>query len=333
MSEKEPAEIIARQPAGDTFSVAPLQREVDKQLGASERRVFTLADLRRLSKMAHRALREADTDNPYTTEVMIPMRDGDYVYDMQAEPPQRVERPGEVLYGFVDGFMVTVPEGAQQEVFAAALEVYSDDVTEENHSYLVPMAVNGTNFGVRMVDAPSPVAENGVEVATQDMHDVAKEDTEQDTIHSLLNIIENDLFEEDTIATDVLEESIESLRRAGFIENLDDMTTACNYYLQMCLHNVVNVWKVNLDSVMERLDGTEPGRSTVQWVSDELIVVGVDLAQVEIEEKGKKKMSVQCTVYARSEEGCLYRSCQHDTGEHLVLFRKEDNEDDEDEAE
>jgi len=328
MDDEKLTEIVARQSAEDTFSVAPLQREADKQIGSPDRRSFTLRDLKRLSKMAHRALQEADTDNPYTTEVLINMQDGDYVYDMQVDPPQRLGLSGKVLYGFVNGFMVTVPEGAQQEVFAAAFEVYSDDVTEGTHSYLVPMAVNGTNYGVRLTDAPSPVAGNRVEVSTQRMHDIAKEDTEQDTIHSLLNIIETDLFDQDTIAVDILEESIGSLQSAGFIENLDDMVTACNYYLQMCLHDV-DPWKMNPNSIMERLDGATEldgsgkGKTMLQWVSDELIVVGIDFAQ---DEKG----SVNCAVYARSEEGFLYKSCLKDIrDEHLILFREEDTEDDE----
>ncbi len=321
MDKKEPIEIIARQPAEDTFSVLPLQREVDKQLGSSDRRLFTLSDLKRFSKMARSALDEADTDDPYTTEVLVAgMQDGDYVYDMQVEPPQRLELSGKVLYGFVNGFMVTVPEGAKQEIFAAAFESYSSDITGETHSYLVPMAVKGTNYGVRLTDAPVPVSQNRVEVSTIDMHNIDQEDTEQDKIHALLNIIETDLFDEDATTTDILEESIKSLQDAGFIEKLDDMVTACNYYFQACLHDF-EPWIVNPNGIMEQLNNAATPNSlggkssSLQWVSEELSVVGIDLSQGE---KG-----VKSTLYAYSEEGYLYRSS---TEYNYTLFREEARE-------
>ena len=325
--EKFTREIVARQSAEDIFSVNPLQNEIDKKL-RPDRRPFTLRDLKRFSKLANSALNNADTDNPYTTEVFINMHEGDYVYDMQTDPPRRVEHTGEVLYGYVNGFMVTVPTGASEEVFAAAFEKYNSDVSVGTHSYLVPMAVNNTNYGVRVADAPAPIGENRVEVSTQDMYHIDQEDVEQDTIHSLLNIIEDDLFEEDTIRIDTLEESIGSLQRAGFIKKLDDMTTACNYYLQLCLHNFYQ-WTVTPNTVMELFDRdvkfNEHGKrkTSLKWVSDELTVVGIDLHQKEGE-------SVGCTIYAQSEEGLLYRSCAQDDKESLILFREEDSDDSQD---
>ncbi len=306
----------------------PLQREVDKQLGSSDRRSFTLRDLNRFSKMARQALKEADTDDPYTTEVLVAgVQDGDFVYDMQVEPPQRLEIFGKVLYGFVNGFMVTVPEGAKQKIFAAAFEGYSNDITEGTHSYLVPMAIKGENYGVRLTDAPVPVGQNRVEVSTGDMHNIDQEDIEQDKVHALLNIIETDLFDEDAIATGILEESIKSLQDAGFVEKLDDMVTACNYYLQTCLHDF-EPWRVNPNDIMQQLNDTatpnpsDASSSSLQWVSEELTVVGIDLS-----ENGN---NVKCTLYGYSEEGYLYKSCaEYD----YTLFRVEATENDEAEDE
>lgn len=333
MSEKR-LEVFNRRQANETFSVEPVQTEIDERLTAPVHDTFSAKEIRRLGEIANKALQRTHQDDAYGAEVFVPIAVDKrlYIYDtkVKTEPgtPPRVTMEGATLYGYVREFTVDALPDNGRLALSAVFEKYDDDITEASHSYLIPMAIEGANYGVRLVDAPSPVGENDSEVPTQDMLDIDKEDIEQDTIHSLLNIIENDLFNEDTLDLEVLEDSLESLRSAGFIERLDDMTTACNYYLQKCLHDL-DPWLLQPDDVMVRIDDnghydkkTGERQGYELWVSDKLTVVGIA-----IHDSGRddKHQDIRCTVYARSDDNILYRRPAN-RDESLVLFRESDTE-------
>jgi hypothetical protein len=321
-----------RRKAADTFSIEPFQAEINERFDSSVHDSFTARELERMGNLANRALHlVGDADDPYIAEVFVTLHEGDDIYDMQTDPPQRIEGRGQILYGYINGFTVDVLPGGTKRALAAAFEEYSDDVTEHTHSYVVPLALEGSSRGVQVVDAPTPVAESGVEFGLGSLRygvkDRAREDREQAAIHSLLNIVEDDLFTDNTVDVHELEENIKSLQDTGFIEQLDDMTVACHYYLQQCLHDS-DPWKFRPQGIVECFDETKPldaetaeRKGTKQWVSEELTVVGV---VIRIDEKSSD-CNIKCDIYARSEDGMLYRhvgqnSDSDDRG--MVLYRE-----------
>jgi hypothetical protein len=322
-----------RRRADDNFSVAPLMTEIKDRFNKPVSNTFLPAELKRLHKFANQALRQqAYEDDVYGTEVFVRFDDDEaYMYDMEVDPPQRIAPEGAMPYGFVHGFKLGKLPGEDRLALSAAFEEYRDgDTSVPTHSYLVPLAVEGRGYGTRLVDAPAPVGESDVEVVTQDTLQIDKEDIEQDMMHSLLNIIENDLFDDDVLELDMLKESIEPLQKLGFIKNLDDMTTALNYYMQKCLHDQVP-WLIDVRGIMERIDDTKQydektgeRLGITKWVEEKLTVVGVALEEDEYR-------GIQCRIYATSKDDVLYRT-QFDSDEGLVLYREDDDPDEDDDT-
>jgi len=316
MSEKKPIEIIHRQRADKVFSIAPLQRKIDERLAAPVHNTFSVNELKKLGKRVHQeVLRGVHKDSVYGAEVLIPLHDDAYIYDMEANPPLRMTVEDATLYGYVNGFVVAKLPDQDKVALSVAFEEYSDDIAQQSHSYLVPMVITGTQDRVKLVDAPSPVADGDIEVATRNV----QEASEQAKTHSLLNIIENDLFDDDTLSLEVFEESIAALREAGFVEHIDDVVTACNYFVQKCLHGQ-EPWLVRPEGVMERMDDSGrfdavsgDAQGAMQWVSEELTVVGMTMSD-------DRERGIHCQIYARSDDGVLYRR-HRDDAEDLMLHR------------
>lgn len=330
MSEMKPTELPQRRRAEADFSIAPFQRVIDERFNQPAQNTFTADELKLLGSQANKAMAlQADDEDAYSKEVFVLLDDNAYIYDMQtsdeAEIPRRVALDEEVIYGYINGIKVETLPDSNRMALMAAFERYHDDITELSHSYYIPLAIEEKAFGVRLADAPTAVGESAVEVAGWGDFKAHINSAEQGTIHSLLSILEEDIFDEAIVDTEMLEESIDSLRAEGYIDDLDTMVTACNYYLQKCLHEG-DPWLIRPDTIMEELEagyyygGASKRRGVAKWVTEVLTVVGIDI-------RLKEDNGVRCVIYARSDEDILYRRQTDYEGTHTLYREEEDLED------
>lgn len=273
-----------------------------------------------LRYLSRQALNRVDPQDVYGNEVLVAMGEEDVVYikeDGQLIPVTFDEKA--VLYGYVKQVMIRSFPGDKRPAFTLALEAYDDGDTR---SYLVPVVTEGGDKITKVCDAPVPVMESDVESNAHSMGNSSVEADEEATMLSLLNIVEQDIFYDSGVRVKEMNRMVGNMLREGFIETLDDITTACNYYLQRSVHDY-DGWVVDVATVIERFNGeVEPSaaptvRTTMQWVQGVLEIAGVDFITDAHDE-------VKCILYARYEDD-LYRVGEV-ASESLVIARIEEDD-------
>lgn len=327
MSEKNPTNTTEWRRADHAFSVAPIQNVIDERRREKGRYAFSGSELMRLGLLANQAIEQQAGDDVYSREVFVSLHKGEYVYDVadghdEAVPERMFMEEDTVLYGYLNGFYADTFLYDGKVAFLADFQAHPLRMVGKSHSYLVPMAIEGSEYGVRCFDAPTPVAEDGVRVSTTKIPRSYQENNEQGLIHSLLRIAEQELFDGELVDTETIETKVNGWGKYGGVMDLGALTTACNYYFQKRIHER-DPWCVVPDRIMDRLDGVQSydpefGFNKGMWhvVTEELTVVGIDLCS-------DLQKGVHCTIYGQSSDGALFRSQRHDPGK-LLLYCQPD---------
>ncbi len=290
-----------RRAADERFSIAPLQDEIDARFAEPVFDTYTVSDLKRLRQLASTALRrQGDKNDIYDGEVFVVAQEDTPVYYVEPDGNRLPVSYGEdtTLHGYIRDFKIqTLPDyGGKQALVARVEEFFDDD--GETQSYHIPLAIEGVNRAPRLYDAPVPVAESGVEVGLDTVyeHDADQrkvESDEQDVQWSLLNIIEQDLFGIDgsVATTRQLSEQLVKLLEAGFIDDISDFASACNYYFAKCAHDNDAVYLDVHGGIMMQIDGPIGETTTPRWVEEKVELVAVDF---EVDEDQMVAMTVYC---------------------------------------
>lgn len=290
-----------RRTADDRFSIAPLQDEIDARFAEPVSDTYTISDLKRLRQFASAALRrQGDENDIYGNEVFVVAQEDNPVYYVEPDGNRLRVSYGEetTLHGYIRDFKIQkLPDyGGKQALVARVEEFFDDD--SETQSYHIPLAIEGVNRAPRLYDAPVPVAESGVEVGLDMVyeHDTDQrkaESDEQDVQWSLLNIIEQDLFDIDgsVATTRQLSEYLVQLLEAGFIDDIGDFATACNYYFAKRAHNNDAIYLDVHGGEMMLIDGPIGEITSPVWIEGIVELVAVDF---EVDEDCAVAMTVYC---------------------------------------
>lgn len=284
----------------DRFSVAPLQKEIDDRFEDPASDAYSVRELHRLRSLAVKALQLADKRDVYGAEVFVTANEDDFVFhvDPEGDQPKISFDEGATIHGYVRNFEVTtLPDYDSKKALAARVEEMFED-TAETQSYLVPLAIEGVKGAPRLHDAPVPVMESDTDMALKSvyskrMKDQRRERDEQDVQRSLLNIIEQDLFDSEhgVSSTRQLTETLGSMIDEGFVEDCDDFATAMNYYLAKRAHDNDAVYLAVDDVEMSLIDGPVGEVIEPRLIDDRLELMGVNF---EVDEEMQVTMTVYC---------------------------------------
>lgn len=289
-----------RRDVRDRFSVTALQDEIDERFNDPVFDTYSVKELQRLRRLASKALRLTNNEDVYGSEVFITSGEDDFVYHVDSEGTQlRVsyDEPT-TLYGYVRDFKVlTLPDYDNKQALVARIEELFDD-TEETQSYHIPLAIEGISHASSIHDAPVPVMESDTDMTfgaiyPEDSNERKSERDEQGVQLSLLNIIEQDLFDSEDGVSDTrqLSEEVGRMLDAGFIEDVDDFATAFNYYLAKRAHDNDAVFLDVRGGEMTELDGPLGEVTEGRWVEEKLELASVDF---QVDENMLVSMSVYC---------------------------------------
>ena len=284
----------------DRFSVTSLQEEIDGRFDDSDLNTYSVKELQRLKRLANKALRLTQNDDVYGAEVFVVSGEDDFVYHVDSDGEQWKVSYDEdtTMYGYVRDFKVqTLPDSDGKQALVARVEELFDD-TEETQSYHVPLAIEGINHASKIYDAPVPVMESDTimtfgTVYPEGSNERRDESIEHDVQLSLLNIIEQDLFdlEDGVSSTRQLSEEVSRMLEAGFIIDVDDFATAFNYYLAKRAHDF-NAVHLEVSGVISRIDGSVGEIVETSWEDEIFEMMGIEF---EVDEQMLVSMTVHCS--------------------------------------
>lgn len=299
MSDKQTDYSFRRQ-ADERFSVTPLQDAINARFEEPVHDTYTEKELIELARFASRSLRQqVSKHDVYGGDVFVVTEEDDFMYHVEPDGAQtKVAYDADVMiHGYVRDFKVRTMLGEERKALFAMVEEYFDDTTD-TQTYHVPIAIEGSNRAAQLRDAPVPVAESDGEIVLDDVyaHNMYLQDSEQaeqDVQWSLLNIIEQDLFdaEDGVCSTQALCEYVQSMVEEQFIDDIDDFATACNYYFAKCAHDG-DPWLLEVEGDMEWVDGYAGEIITPEWVTEKVLIKAIDL---NLDENHRVSMTVLCT--------------------------------------
>ena len=346
MSEKPNLNMPERRQEMATFSICPIQDEIDTRLGrvaadaqnseipaTLRTQPFCVEELREMCVRANYSLEDGDRNDSYLAEVMVCLGAGDWLYENTSKHGLiRFDMDNAVMYGYVSGFEVIDLPRDGRAALCVNFEKYDQDISKNTTSYVVPMAIEDSVSGVNIQDAPMPIIESAATVdvgrfAGLDAGAIVREASEQGTIHSLLNLIGEYMENCSDIETDDMNSAVEAMLGEGYIESLDDMTAAFSYYLEKCIHES-DAWMMDCGSGFVATAIGGPGakfeKNQGDWIDSDLRVAGIEFYE------GSFDRGVESTVYLLGDNDGVY-SVGTSAEDNFVLRRYGDDEEDSDE--